>query len=160
MNIKKALIADLPSILPVYSYARKQMALNGNPTQWGNSHPSVEALTSDIENGNLYIIENCGQPAGVFAFIIGEEPTYQEINGAWQNELSYGTVHRVASGGLVSGILKACLDFCESLTPNIRIDTHKDNTIMRHLLEKEGFHECGIIHVEDGTPRIAFQRMR
>ena len=60
MNIKKALIADLPSILPVYSYARKQMALNGNPTQWGNSHPSAEALTSDIENGNLYIIENNG----------------------------------------------------------------------------------------------------
>ena len=59
MNIKKALITDLPSILPVYSYARKQMALNGNPTQWGNSHPSVEALTSDIENGNLYIADFC-----------------------------------------------------------------------------------------------------
>ena len=29
---------------------------------------------------------------------------------------------------------------------------------MRHLLEKNGFKECGIIYVEDGTPRIAFQR--
>ena len=63
-------------------------------------------------------------------------------------------VHRVASGGLVRGILKACLDFCESLTPNIRIDTHKDNTIMRHLLEKEGFHECGVIHVEEARPGL------
>ena len=28
-----------------------------------------------------------------------------------------------------------------------------------HLLESEGFTRCGIIHVEDGTPRIAYQRL-
>lgn len=159
MNIRPALITDLPSILPIYSYARKQMALSGNPTQWGDTHPSVEVLTADIENRNLYIIEDNSQLVGAFAFIIGEEPTYREIDGAWLNNLPYGTVHRVASGGIVSGVLKECLIFCESLLPNIRIDTHKDNTIMRHLLEKEGFCECGVIHVEDGTPRIACQRM-
>ena len=27
------------------------------------------------------------------------------------------------------------------------------------LLESEGFTRCGIIHVADGTPRIAYQRM-
>lgn len=159
MTVKPAGMADLPAILGIYAYARKQMALNGNPTQWGSSHPAAELLTSDIKKKNLYLIEAHGKAAGVFAFIIGDEPTYQEINGAWMNDLPYGTVHRVASGGVAGGILKECLNFCESLIPNIRIDTHRDNLIMQHLLEKEGFHKCGIIHVEDGTPRIAYQRM-
>ena len=48
-----------------------------------------------------------------------------------------------------------CLEHCESL----RADTHADNKIMQHLLEKNGFTRCGIIHVADGTPRIAYQRL-
>ena len=39
------------------------------------------------------------------------------------------------------------------------VDTHADNKVMQHLLESEGFTRCGIIHVEDGTPRIAYQRL-
>ena len=30
---------------------------------------------------------------------------------------------------------------------------------MQHLLEKNGFTRCGIIHVADGTPRIAYQKL-
>ena len=41
----------------------------------------------------------------------------------------------------------------------VRADTHADNKIMQHLLEENGFTKCGIIHVEDGTPRIAYQKM-
>lgn len=159
MTIRTAALADLENILPIYSYARKQMALNGNPTQWGSSHPSTDVLTDDINNANLYLIEENEKPVGVFAFIIGTEPTYQEIDGEWPNELPYGTIHRIASNGEAKGILKKCLDFCASLLPNIRIDTHKNNAVMRHLLEKEGFQTCGIIYVEDGSPRIAYQKM-
>ena len=43
---------------------------------------------------------------------------------------------------------------------NIRIDTHEDNRIMQHLLDKYGFAKCGCIYVEDGTPRIAYQKER
>lgn len=42
-------------------------------------------------------------------------------------------------------------------SPNLRIDTHEENKVMRHLIEKSGFAECGIIRVEDGSPRIAYQ---
>ncbi len=160
MTVKPAKMKDLPAILEIYAYARNQMVLNGNPTQWGSSHPAAKILVSDIEKKNLYLIEANSKAAGVFAFIAGEEPTYRKINGAWINDLPYGTIHRAASGGIVRGILHECLNYCESLLPNIRIDTHSDNVIMQHLLEKEGFHKCGVIHVEDGTPRIAYQRMR
>ena len=41
---------------------------------------------------------------------------------------------------------------------NLRIDTHKDNKIMINLIEKAGFERCGTIYVDDGTPRIAYQK--
>lgn len=42
---------------------------------------------------------------------------------------------------------------------NIRVDTHKDNLVMQHILKKRGFRRCGIIYVKDGTERIAYQRL-
>ena len=41
----------------------------------------------------------------------------------------------------------------------ISIDTHKDNLIMQKFLSKNGFDRCGIIYVEDGTERIAYQKL-
>lgn len=29
---------------------------------------------------------------------------------------------------------------------------------MQHLFEKNGFERCGVIYVENGTPRFAYQR--
>ena len=37
------------------------------------------------------------------------------------------------------------------------IDTHEKNKTMQHVVEKLGFKRCGIIYIEDGTPRIAYQ---
>ena len=56
---------------------------------------------------------------------------------------------------MATAVITWCLEHCESL----RADTHADNKAMQHLLEKNGFTRCGIIRVEDGTPRIAYQRM-
>jgi hypothetical protein len=42
---------------------------------------------------------------------------------------------------------------------NIRIDTHKDNTIMQHILESHHYIKCGTIYADDGTPRIAYQKV-
>ena len=30
---------------------------------------------------------------------------------------------------------------------------------MQHVLESNGFTRCGIIHVADGSPRIAYQKL-
>jgi RimJ/RimL family protein N-acetyltransferase len=49
------------------------------------------------------------------------------------------------------------LQFCLAHTGNIRIDTHRDNTIMQHLLSKYGFQYCGIIYLANGDERLAYQ---
>ena len=46
----------------------------------------------------------------------------------------------------------------EGFGVDVRIDTHRDNETMLHLIEKNGFIRCGIIIVDDGTERIAFQK--
>lgn len=159
MSIRKSTTADLDDILHIYACAREQMKKNGNPTQWGDIHPLPEIITQDIENGNSYVIDEAGKICGVFAFIYGDDPTYQIIDGKWLNNKPYGAIHRIASNGSVKGILNQCLAFCEKQIDNIRIDTHEDNKIMQHLLSKNGYTRCGIISAaEDGTPRIAYQK--
>lgn len=158
MTIRLATTADLPAINAIYTFARTQMAKDNNPTQWGKSHPAPKLLEADIAANHLYVIEEAGNIGGVFAFILGEDPTYQQIEGSWSNDQPYGTIHRIAGNGKVKGIFNKALAFCEQLNPNIRIDTHQNNKRMQHLIEKNGFTYCGIILTDDNTPRLAYQK--
>ena len=54
-------------------------------------------------------------------------------------------------------MLRECLDYCRSLVPEIRMDTHEKNLSMQQACERLGFQRCGVIYVADGTPRIAYQ---
>lgn len=164
MKIRRATLEDMDALQEVYIYARRFMAETGNPNQWGDSYPSAELLISDISKGELYIMEekqaNGVQPCicGAFAFPIGEDPTYQHIEGgAWLNDHPYGTIHRIAGNGTVSGLLQKAVNFGLTLVDTIRIDTHEDNKVMQHLIEKAGFNYCGIIYAADGFPRLAYQ---
>ncbi len=158
MEIRKALPGDLPEILRVYAAARETMKRTGNPTQWGEDRPSPATLEEDIRRGNLYLAEEAGRIVGAFAFILGVDEAYEKLRGEWLNSLPYGVIHRLASDGIAKGVLARCLAFCSELEGNIKIDTHGDNRIMQHLLEKNGFVRCGEILAEDGSPRIAYQR--
>ena len=65
----------------------------------------------------------------------------------------------VASDGQVHGFLRNVLDFCEPQTSHLRIDTHHDNAIMQHVILKNGFTRCGIIHIASGAERIAVEKV-
>ena len=159
-HIRKATPDDLAEVLSIYSYARRFMAEHGNPHQWGTTKPTASELEEDIRKGDLYVLEIQGDICGVFAFILGDDPTYEKIfDGCWNHDLPYGTIHRIAGKGS-GGILHACVTYCEKLIPYLRIDTHHDNHIMQNAVAKEGFSRCGIIYIADGTPRIAHDRKR
>lgn len=159
MVIRKAKFSDLNLILKIYETAREYMRKTGNPDQWGTDKPKKELLEDDIQKGQLYVGEgDDGEIHFVFAFILGEDPTYSYIeNGSWPSDEPYGTIHRIASDATVSGVVKTAVNYCRNTISNIRIDTHEKNKTMQHVLEKLGFTKCGIIYIEDGTPRIAYQ---
>ena len=157
MIIRKAEIKDLEQIMEVYEFARGFMREHGNGSQWGQAYPPRQLIQEDIEKGNFYVCVEQEQIAGVFAFILGEDPTYQEIwQGEWHSDRPYGAIHRVASNGSTKGLTKACFDFCTKKIDYIRIDTHANNQPMQGALRKYGFRECGVIHTDNGSPRIAF----
>lgn len=159
MKIRKAEPADLEEMLQVYETARRFMRSTGNMQQWNNGYPQREVLARDIAAGASYVAEENGKIEVVFFFRQGEDPTYRVIEGgSWVNDAPYAVVHRIASRGAVQGAGAACLQWCFERWPNLRIDTHADNRVMQHVLEKNGFVKCGTIYIEDGTPRIAYQK--
>lgn len=155
-NIRPAQQADLDEIEKIYAQARRFMAENGNPTQWADGYPRHELLEADIRKGNLFVADDGKGIYGVFLFVIGEDPTYGYMEGgSWISDLPYGTIHRIASRS--HGLFAEALAFCRGKCSHIRVDTHADNKPMQHLAEKHGFSRRGIIYVEDGTPRIAYE---
>lgn len=157
--IEKATEEDLDRILEIYATARQFMVSHGNPTQWGDSYPVESLLRSDIARETLYTVRDDAGIHGVFYFAVEEDPTYAEIfEGAWRCDNPYGVIHRIAGDG-AGGVLKAAVDFAARQMNYLRIDTHEDNLVMQNALGKRGFCRSGIIYVEDGTPRIAYERM-
>ena len=158
MQVRPSKQDDFEEICKAYTYAREFMVKIGNPTQWGSTYPEISEIQSDIENGLSLVAEEDDVLCGVFVFFVGDDPTYREIDGAWLNDKPYGVIHRIAGNGKKPGVLHAALEYGFEQVDNIRIDTHKDNVVMRHLLEKEGFSETGIIICHNGTPRVAYQK--
>lgn len=156
-KIRPATQADMEEILKIYAQARRFMAENGNPTQWGQHHPAREILEEDIGLNRLYVLEDGARLRGVFMFEVGEDSTYAHIDGSWRSSAPYGVIHRIA--GVGGGVFAAALDYCSGIIAHLRIDTHADNKPMQHVVEKAGFSKRGIIYVADGTPRIAYDRI-
>ena len=166
-NIREAKPIDITNIMQVMEAAKKIMRSSGNMHQWGDGYPSEAVILSDMEkHGGFVIEEGDGENqdshiVGYFAFLLSPEPTYSRIyNGKWLDDVKpYHVVHRIASYPDVHGIFSDIMDFCFLHDANIRIDTHKDNRIMQHNIEKHGFTYCGIIYLASGDERLAFQKL-
>ncbi len=157
-----AVRGDLPQILQIYAHAREAMAASGTPPSGATTFPrrSFWRRTSTPTGCScMWSTASCWACSPSFW---GADPTYQVIeDGAWLNDtLPYGTIHRLASlrqeqgggfGRSSSGVWSIARACGRTPMPTTRI--------MQHLLEKNGFTRCGIIHVADGTPRIAYQKL-
>ena len=152
---------DMAEIMKVMDAAKKIMRQSGNMHQWDKGYPSEVVILSDMEKDGGFVVEDDGKLVGYFAFLPSPEPTYARIyEGEWLDDtLPYHVVHRIASYPNAHGIFRSIMDFCFSRDSNIRIDTHRDNTIMQHNIAKHGFTYCGIIYLASGDERLAFQKL-
>ncbi len=161
MEIRLAKFEELNRILEIYAYARNFMVETGNRNQWLDGYPVKEMLEDDIAAKTLYVMEEDAHIYGVFAFVIGDDPTYTVIEkGTWRSNELYGTIHRIASSGEKHGLLDQCVEFCLTKMNYLRIDTHHDNKVMQKKILQNGFESCGIIYAIDGNPRIAYDLMK
>ena len=145
-------------MLPVFEAAKAIMRADGNLEQWSApGFPGEDLLLRDIARGGGYVIEDKGIVA-YFALLPSPEPTYCLIEGAWLTDGPYGVIHRIASYPGVHGVFSAIIGFAAARYPHLRIDTHRDNHIMQHVIDAAGFTYCGIIWLDDGTERLAYER--
>lgn len=158
---KVSLPKDGESLMEVFAAAKGIMAADGNVNQWTDGYPSLDIVQSDIEKDGGFVVEDDGKIVAYFAFLPSPEPTYDKIyDGKWlDNSKPYHVIHRIASFPEAHGIFKSIMEFCFAKERNIRIDTHRDNKIMQHNIEKHGFNYCGIIHLANGDERLAYQKM-
>jgi len=157
--IEKATLSQLSRIMAIYEKARAFMAQNGNPDQWGMAYPTEDMIRQDIIDGKSYVNLKEGNICAVFYFAIEADPTYGYIEGAWLNDELYGVIHRIAVGENGKGVAAECFRFACRQCENLRIDTHKDNIPMQKCLAKNGFAFCGTVYLENGDPRIAYQKV-
>lgn len=169
MEIRKATIGDVDALMEIFDEARGTIAALGI-NQWQDGYPSREVICADIERGQSYAIDVDGQICGTFAMIDDGEPTYDRIyDGHWKTgdgSREYVAIHRVAISvrcrgrGISTSIIDCAASYARFLgRSSLRIDTHEGNVVMRRMLEKHGFEYCGVIYLENGEARVAYEKV-
>lgn len=168
MDIRKTVFTDADAILALFAEARETIAALGID-QWQDGYPDRAVVEADIREGRSYIAAQDGEIAGTLTLIDVGEPTYDQIEeGRWltgDDNRTYLAVHRmaVAVKARGTGVSRILMDFAVQTARmrglvSVRIDTHEGNIVMRRMLEKNGFLPCGIIHLENGDRRVAYEK--
>lgn len=166
MKFRKSKIEDIPMMMEIIKQAQNYFK-SKDIDQWQDGYPNEENLREDIIQGESYVMLLDDKIVATAVISFRGESTYNEIyRGNWLSDREYAVVHRVAVNdgykgqGLSHKIIEFSQKKCKELGySSIKIDTHKDNFVMRSLLEKNGFKYCGIILLEDGAERVAYEKL-
>lgn len=163
---RKAQISDLPAVMVIIRQAIDQMRSEGK-NQWNENYPTVGHISSDIEKGYGFVLEDAatGIIACYGAIVYDGEPAYNHLEGEWLSEYPYVVVHRMAilnefKGQGLAAVFFDCVEKI-SLKKGVRsfkIDTNYDNSRMLNVLRRLGFTYCGTIHYEGGQ-RMAYEKI-
>ena len=131
--------------------------------QWHPDYPTRQTILDDIDRNIGFVFADENGVVGYCCIIIGEEPAYRSIDGAWKTDRPYAVVHRMAFSrsarghGLSAEAFELIRAFCLSNHIDaIRADTQDENKVMQHILAREGFEYCGLVQF-DGGPKLAYE---
>lgn len=165
MIFRKTNKKDIDDVMRIINMSQnyfKEQGIN----QWQNNYPNPETIENDIKNKHSYVLLKDEKIVATAAISFDGESTYNKIyNGKWITEDNYAVIHRIAvdnnlkGNGIGGEIIKITEKLClEKNIKSIKIDTHKDNKSMQRLLQKNNFKYCGVIYLNDGDERIAFEK--
>jgi len=166
--IKRATLRDLPAIMAIIDHAKAQLKAAGSP-QWQDGYPDAAALKKDVDGQQCWLLVVDGQVAGTATMIIGDEPSYVNIeDGQWQNNQDpYATIHRIAIGAGFGGQHLSHYFFSNLISQayhegvrNFRMDTHAQNQQLQAIARSFGYKHRGTIYVTEQTSdasRLAFE---
>lgn len=165
LYLRKANPDDLDQIMVIIKQAQLYLK-DLNINQWQNNYPNKEVILNDILNKNGYVLIKKAKIIATVALIFDKEPTYAQIfDGTWQSDEKYATIHRLAldqkyKGSNIGVLMMVEIErvILKNKVYSIRVDTHQDNIAMRKYLLKNDFIYCGIIFLNDGHKRLAFEK--
>ena len=168
MKLVRSTLIEIPAIMKIIGDAQRFLASQGID-QWQDGYPTEDQIKLDIANQDSYIIiDSEGVIIGTTVFTFKPESTYQQIGGNWETHDNsiYGVIHRLAVDDAYrkSGLARFVFDECEELVKthetatSLRIDTHRGNLGMQGLLKKRNYNYCGVIYLDSGDDRLAFEK--
>ena len=170
MKFRNATISDLDQILSITKDAKEYLKLSGS-SQWNEAdgYPNKDTFINDINNNQLYLLEDNNKILGFEALIVGNEISYNKIDGSWLTNTtsSYLTIHRIAVSKFARGkhissiLINEAINLAKSNNLlSVRGDTHKLNIPMQHLFTSSNFQYCGIINLINNNydnERLAYE---
>lgn len=161
MILRKTKTTDIPRVMDIINQAKTYFKNNGID-QWQDGYPCTASIETDISNHEAYVLEDQGQILATCMVTIQGEPTYRVIDGQWKTNEDYVCVHRVAVDPQYKGkgLASIMLDQVVAMYPqyhSLRMDTHEKNLSMQKMLLKYGFEFCGIITLQSGALRRAYE---
>ena len=156
---------DIDQVMEVIEDGRELLKEEGNG-QWQFGYPARSDLLEDIKNGNLYCVIDGKTIASVCA-ITGYEESYMHFyEGWWLTDYDYLVIHRVAvrasyrGKGYGQALFKVFASVAkEKKIHSLRIDTHKNNSLLLHIMEKEGFKYCGKAILPPNKDRVMYEKI-
>ena len=155
LSCRAAVMKDLDSILSISADARAILKKRGID-QWQGEYPAENDFIADISGGYGRIVFHGDEPAAYYAIFPFEPQEYSNItDGKWTEGLKACTVHRVCAAAKYRGT--GITDFlCRSIDEQcadfgfrcIRIDTHRKNKAMQHMLTDHGYRYRGNILID------------
>ncbi|MDA0843806.1 MAG: GNAT family N-acetyltransferase, partial [Bacteroidetes bacterium] len=91
--IRKALTDDLSDIIQITQACARHMIGQGI-FQWNEQYPSLAAFRKDLENDELYVIEEEGEVKGAIVISTRMDDIYEPINWIAETSLN-GYLHRL-----------------------------------------------------------------
>lgn len=163
MELRKAKGDELDTAMALIDQAKAFLKQQG-VDQWQSGYPDRDCIAADIAAEKGYFCVENGTVAGYLCIDFDGEPAYASLNGTWLTQETYVVVHRMALDDRVKGrgLASRVFALVEELARgkgvhSFKVDTDRDNRIMRHLLEKNGFSYCGTIRF-DNSEKVAFEK--
>lgn len=165
--LRKAKSTEIEKIMSVIEDGVKYLKQQGI-NQWQHGSPGRSNVENDIKQETSYVYELDGEIVGT-AMLNNYDADYEKYSTLWTSCNNYLVIHRLAikeeyrSQGVAHKFMNDIILFAkENSVEYIRIDTHKDNKIMRKYLRKNGFKELDEIkltmkNILDDKERIAYE---
>lgn len=154
---------DRSKILEIYISAAESLKKDGVDQWQGVYTPSHKDIDEHI-GIDLYVLEYCENIVCTACLIEGTDEFYEKIDGKWNTNIPYISIHKVATSSNYKrqNFARKMMCFVEITARrkkvDLRIDTHENNEKMRQFILSSGYNYCGVVYLSGTLKRLAYDK--